>query len=102
MMACQLSSSQRSLAEIVVVLPQWKFSWPGDASFENVAVARLSSGAAAARPSVTRVLRPSRSRSDARIGRVDLGAALAARDTSTRLSAEAKRPAKNAAPHASR
>ena len=28
---CQLSSSQRSLAEIVVSQPQRKFSWPGDA-----------------------------------------------------------------------
>src|SRR3712207_8173605 len=101
MMACQLSSSQRSLAEIVVVLPQWKFSWPDDGSFENEAVARLSSGAAAARPSVTRVLRPSSSRSDARSGRDGRGADLAARHTSTRLSAE-KRPANSEAPNATR
>ena len=67
-MACQLSSSQRRLAGIVVSQPQRKFSWAGDASSANAAVARLSSGAAAARPSVTRVLRPSSSRSDGRSG----------------------------------
>ena len=87
MMACQLSSSQRSLAGIVVIQPQRNFSWPGDASSGNAAVARLSSGAAAACPSVTRVLRPSSSRSDGRSGPVGRGADAAARDTSTRLPA---------------
>jgi len=68
----------------------------------SVCSRRGVSGAAAASPSVTTVARPSSSRSDGRSGPVGRGANLAALDTSTRLPADAKRPAKNAAPQASR
>jgi len=71
-------------------------------SAEAVAHQVLSSGAAAACPSVTKVVSPSSSRSEGRGGCAGRGADLAARDTSSRLPAEAKRPANRAAPHASR
>src|SRR3954462_821596 len=49
LMASQLSSSHRTAGGVVVSQPQRKLSWSGDASFTNVAVARLRSGAAAQR-----------------------------------------------------
>src|SRR3954469_4188450 len=52
LMACQLSSSQTRLGGLVVNQPQRKFSWVRDAWSANVADVRLSSGAAAASPSV--------------------------------------------------
>ncbi len=101
--AFQLSKSQRVTAADEASTPHWSHCSTDASSPRNACTARRSDGAAAARPSAISAASPSSSRSDGPSGRGAGGAALAARETASRLPPGwARRPANIAAPHASR